>query len=892
MEHDNSTKKLSILCWNAQSIHNKLTETFSYLNEKKIDIALFSETWLNQNHTTTNDEYTTYRHDRMDRNGGGVAISIRNHVQHELLPLINTKVIETIGIRVYGPSCNLVFIAAYFPGTNLTKAKLELFRKDIRKLTNIRESFFICGDFNSKHRFWNCNRANQAGNILFDEMSKNQFLINFPSSPTYFPTQRLRTIPSTIDIVLSNGLNTINNLKSEQALSSDHLPISFEIDHNTNTEAIKKVPCFSKTNWTQFKRHLIESVCLVNNDLSTSDKIDLSIDAFVSKIKNALDESVPLIDVRTNDIVIPSNIKSLITLRNHLRRQWQRSRDSSLKETVKFLNKNISHSIQEVKNEKFNKRLEAFTLGSKQFWKATKLLKNQTKIIPPLKISNTDYVFSETDKANEIGSTFFKAHHITLLNKSDKSTEINVKSSNNLINFLHPNVGEINIPNYGELIKILKNLKSNKCPGDDNISNLVIKQLPKKAVMLILQIFRACFRICYFPKAWKHAKIISIHKPGKDAALATSYRPISLLSSFSKILEKLIQNRLTTIIHSKSVYLNEQFGFRASHSTSHQLLRASNYIKKNLCVKKSVGMITFDVEKAFDSVWHAGLLFKMKKFNFPIYLIHFIRSFIEKRSFHVSINNTKSTSFNIPAGVPQGSVLSPILFNIFTSDIELPLNGCELALFADDTAIYTSSKHPQKIIDKLTESTNYLSSYCKTWKIQLNSAKTQAAYFTRRRSPRWLPQDNLNINGNSIVWTNEIKYLGVLLDKSLTFKRQTEFAAERALKYIKILYPLINRKSKLNVANKILLYKSIFQSILLYGSPVWGDCAMCHRKRLQTVQNKCLKIILKKPRSFSTIKLHSICKVPLINDQIAKINSSFNYKLNMNTNRLIRELCV
>lgn len=303
-------------------------------------------------------------------------------------------------------------------------------------------------------------------------------------------------------------------------------------------------------------------------------------------------------------------------------------------------------------------------------------------------------------------------------------------------------------------------------------------------------------------------------------------------------------------------------------------------------------MITFDVEKAFDSVWHAGLLFKMKKFNFPIYLVKFIKSYIENRSFHVSINNAKSIDFTIPAGVSQGSVLSPTLFNIYTSDIELPLNGCELALFADDTAIYTSSKNPKKIIDKLTESTNYLTSYCKLWKIKLNSAKTQAAYFTRRRSPRWLPQDNLIINGNAIAWGNEIKYLGIFLDKLLTFQRQSEFAAERALKYIKILYPLINRKSKFSVQNKILLYKTIFQSILLYGCSVWGDCALCHRNRLQIVQNKCLKIIMKKPRLFPTIELHSISKVSLINVQIEKTKKSFNAKLNLSHNRLVRELRV
>lgn len=414
--------------------------------------------------------------------------------------------------------------------------------------------------------------------------------------------------------------------------------------------------------------------------------------------------------------------------------------------------------------------------------------------------------------------------------------------------------------------------------------------MPKKAVVYLNQIFRACFKFCYFPDRFKHAKVIAIPKPGKDLSLPSSYRPISLLSSISKLLEKIIQKRINSFIVSNNILLNTQFGFRSGHSTNHQLLRVSKYIKENLINGKSTGMLTFDVEKAFDGVWHKALLHKMFLLKCPLQLIKIIKSFLSNRSFYVSVGCEKSNPFQIVAGVPQGSVLSPILYNIFTSDLNIPPNTCEVALFADDTAFYFSHRKPEKIISQLNSASKYLAEYCAKWKIKLNASKTQATFFTRRRSQKFLPTDEVNILDTTIPWKSELKYLGLTLDKTLTFKKQTDLAAEKALKYMGMLYPLLNRKSKLNKFNKLLIYKIVFQSILLYGCPVWGSCAQCHLNKLQLVQNKCLKIILNLPYDHSTTDVHERANVPLIRNQILKINEKFNDRLCTSDNMLVRQL--
>ena len=433
-------------------------------------------------------------------------------------------------------------------------------------------------------------------------------------------------------------------------------------------------------------------------------------------------------------------------------------------------------------------------------------------------------------------------------------------------------------PSITRIKSIIRKLKNTKAPGKDKICNSLIKKLPPLAIKYIHSIISLCMRNSYFPNQWKHAEVIAIHKPGKDPSTPASYRPISLLSSISKILERVVLERINDHLDDNNILPKQQFGFRPKFSTVHQLNRIVKQVKSKLKTKESTGMLLMDVEKAFDRVWHNGLIYKMMKYNFPHRIIKFIYSFLNNRKFHVQVIGKKSQTKIINFGVAQGAVLSPTLYNIYTSDIPKQLNNAELALFADDTAIFSSSRFSSIIINSLKSSMTRLHRYFLKWKIKLNTSKTEAIFFTRRRT-RELPGSTITIGNETISWKTEAKYLGMIFDKTMTLNKHVDYAIAKSNKIAQILFPLINRSSNLDHWNKMMVYKQIIRPALTYGCPLFHHIAPTNIKKMQVFQNKILKMILDLPTFTSTSHIHEVTEMPFIKEYSTKLNETFNNRL-------------
>jgi hypothetical protein len=283
-----------------------------------------------------------------------------------------------------------------------------------------------------------------------------------------------------------------------------------------------------------------------------------------------------------------------------------------------------------------------------------------------------------------------------------------------------------------EINNIIKNIPTKKSPGHGLTTNFIVKNLPRKVIIYLSHLFNALFRLSYFPKTWKHSIIILILKPNKPPENPESYRPISLLPTLSKIFEKILLKRLLSIATNANIIPHTQFGFRAHHSTTHQLHRTVDHISNALEKKEFCPTVFLDVSQAFDRVWHDGLLFKLKKFlPAPYFLL--LKSYLSDRFFTVRLKNSYSICHPIKAGVPQGSDIAPFLYSVYTHDIsKTPYTF--IGTYADDTLISAAHRDLEIASLRIQNHLNMINLWANRWKIKINETKSIHVTFTLRKS--------------------------------------------------------------------------------------------------------------------------------------------------------------
>lgn len=880
--------------WNCNGIRSKLNELYSYMIDNNINLACLNETRLREG--VKIPLHRDFRVIRMDNNGGGtphggVAIVVKKSIRHEILPQIQLETIECIGIKIYLLQRELKVFAAYHTGT-VSQQNLPAFRRDIRKLTSIGGAVTFA-DMNARHQYWGCQRQNAAGRILYDELCVGNFEIHYPAAPTYYPSSN-RT-PSTLDIMLSTTDIVHEPLQVADDLGSDHYPIIATIySHPTTNANFASYLNFNKADWDKYRRLLNQSIDLkyfqLPSSCSTSD-IDHRIESLTHIMMNAASASVPRKRSQKQLPLMTQTIRELIQRRRSLKRRLDRGGDQQVRDEYNIVRHQIEYNLQCRSNENFQHHIENFIPGennNRKLWGMSRILRGRYRPLPFLK-SADQMLMTDRERAEAFADSFEQNHETTAFDPISSEVGDDIEACMSHLNDSHDEVDPSVFVKLKELKDTIRQLPSNKAPGEDSVRNLMLKNCSRKCLVAFLYILNACLANCYFPNSWKNAIMIPILKPGKPSDLIKSFRPISLLSVLAKVFERILLTRMLQHIDEGGTFPDFQFGFRSGHSTSHQVKRVTNIIQQGFSSKQSTGVVLLDLQCAFDSVWHDALILKMHKTGFPIYMIKLIKSYLQERTFRVKVNSTLSTPRRMIAGVPQGGVLSPVLFNIKMYDLpEFP--RCQTAQFADDVALTSTDRRAACVLKSLNDAVKSFSKYATKWRFKLNPSKTEATFFTRRTSARAFPRLPLNVNGHTVHWSNQCKYLGVVLDQKLLYRAHIDYVIERCGKCIKLLYGLLSRNSRLHPTNKIRLFTVVLRPMLLYASPVWCNCANTHRKRLQILQNRILKMCLSLHWRYSTHQLHQDANVEMIQQVIEKLTQKFIDRCGAVPNPLINNL--
>lgn len=324
------------------------------------------------------------------------------------------------------------------------------------------------------------------------------------------------------------------------------------------------------------------------------------------------------------------------------------------------------------------------------------------------------------------------------------------------------------------------------------------------------------------------------------------------------------------------------------HSTIQQVHRLTNKIRKALEDKHYCPAVYLDVAKAFDKVWHEGLLYKIKSL-LPYNYFRLLRSYLEGRKFLVRINDDTSTLREIKAGVPQGSVLGPILYLIFTNDLPTPSSPRSvIATFADDTVIMSADESLGTAINTLQTSIDETTNWFNKWGIKINESKTIGVIYTNKRKRE--NSATLTINGEPIKIEKDAKYLGINIDEKLTWKKHIIKIKKQLQHKTRQLYWLIGPKSTLSLPNKILIYKAAIKPIWTYGLQIWGTTCNSNLEIIERQQSKMLRLMTNAPRYISNKQLLNDLKINTVKDTIKEQTTKYLTKITQHTNIEINKL--
>lgn len=872
------TRFYRVCAWNANGLANHCQELQAFISQNKIDIMLVSETHFTDISYFKIPNFLMYHaHHPDNRAHGGSAILIRNNIKHHELPSYRHNHIQSTSIVIEDWSGPLTVSAIYSPPRhNISNQQFTDF------FNTLGGRFIVGGDYNAKHTLWGSRMNNPRGRQLLTSINNNSLQYVSTGEPTYWPTDQQK-VPDLLDFFVIKGISqTYIQIESSLDLSSDHSPIILTI----SSSVIKKEPPFSlsnnNTDWNHFRKLINENLSL-KMSLKTTEEIETAVENFNSALQECALQASPHQKIKAVcQMSYPLYIKKKIAEKRRLRRIWQNSRSPVDKTNFNRAAQELKRLLRNLKNEWFNDFASGLSPkedSNYSLWKITKRLNQPRPTIPPILLPDGSWARNNQEKSEAF------ADHLSNVFKPNPTAHVNDKEIQDLLN----SPSQLSLPIHpfkiSEVINVIKTeLKPFKAPGYDLITGKMLKELPKKAFMFLTFIFNAILRIEHFPAQWKVSDIIMVAKPGKPVHEVTSYRPISLLPIASKVMEKLLLKRLQNIIHLNNMIPSHQFGFRQKHSTIEQVHRVVSVIKEDLESKKFCSAAFLDVGQAFDKVWHDGLLYKIK-LNFPHTYFNVLRSYLSNRFFRVKLEDSYTHLHKIDAGVPQGSVLGPILYTLFTADIPVSPD-ITLATFADDTAVLASHLNPITASRLLQTELDYLTNWLKTWRIKVNETKSTHVTFTMKQDT--CPP--VSLNNVFLPQATEVKYLGIHLDRRLTWRSHIwNKRLSLNLKFRKLSW-LLNKKSQLSTKNKLLVYKVVLKPVWTYGIQLWGTACDSNINILQRFQSKVLRNILRAPWYVNNNVLHRDTNIPSVREEITRFSLKYQLKLGNHPNHLALHL--
>lgn len=792
--------------------------------EEAYDILGISETWLDGNIKDFAINIPDYKLTRKDREtrGGGVAFYVRNSIKYKVVkpvtPTISSLEHLWISTKIGGKKFCLGTL--YRP----PNANLNLCIEDLETiLTGFLPDFdyvIFGGDFNVD--VLNFNHSNTKQLIsFFEKYSLHQLITQ--------PTRLSNTTSTLIDIIVTTNKDiAVDSDVFKMDEISDHSLVSskFKIKKDKPAPLFRTYRNFVDFDYNDFVRDLNS----ISWDLIYSlENVDEMVNFWNENITKLFDKHAPYKTVRITKSPAPwlnDNLKLMMKLRDKARSLYKKNKSEVSFNEYKQLRNLVNRSVQSEKKAYLDFKART---DPKNFWKTLRYLNINSRE------SGSPAVSIDPNKLND----FF-------VNNIPKPTPPDANEVNLIYKYenqKHPNVFSVfnfTMVSEEKVELVLRKLKSNAM-GADGINLKMLDLIFPHLTIYFTFIINKCLARGSFPKAWKDANVIPLPKNSSPLNLS-DFRPISILPTLSKVLEKIVSEQLDSYLSEKRILPTIQSGFRANHSTTTALLNVTDDIFRANDEGKNTCLVLLDFSKAFDTLDHAILYKKLEFFGLGGNSLEFFRNYLSNRRQRITINSQPSNYVITNRGVPQGSILGPLLFTIYTADFYEYLSNCSIHQYADDTQVYFSFTFDNlhNALNRINFDLHTISRISKAHNLVLNETKTELLVFGKdSQTIIENPDFEIKINDKKIEPKMVCKNLGIYLDVKLRFAKHVNHVIQKSYGKLKILNI---HKTVLSPNIKLKLCDSLILSLVGYCDILyWPALTQRDKVSLQKIQNACIR---------------------------------------------------
>lgn len=776
--------------------------------------------------------YSICRLDRKGKGGGGNMVYYRSSLCFS--EVRSNAHLEYSWYRLRSEDSDIFFAHCY----RAPSANLDIFNSLASDLDELGPrypgaSFAVLGDLNVHLREWlGCSCEDNAAGIegyMFSLGYGFDQIIQDPTRCYIYNGEERTSMP---DVFLTDNPDRFSFVRTESSIGrSDHslVVISCQCHSAVTTTEKQTIHLYNKAEWNSINEFLSS----VDWSVAIDDDVDASCHRLTDALALAVSLYVPTKDVRPNSFK-PWYSKELHPLRKYKEQcyaAWQASNLPDDHDTYKaarnayiaaMRDRKIAHASDTVR------RID--TLSGRPWWQSVNLIlgRGSKDSIPPLVVDDT-VVPDPADKANLLNDRFAAKATVDDNDRASPDVPPSTTSALRQIRF-QPKI----------VRRLLSRVDTTKSPGLDGISGRILKECAGVLCYPAARLFQRSFDQGVFPSAWKVAKVCPVFKKGNRTDPA-NYRPVALLSLLSKVFEQYIGFELTRHLERNHLLSDHQFGFRKAHSTLHPLMIMHQLAADCLDRSQELCLAALDIAGAFDSVWHRRLIQKCESLGITGTLLHFLSDYLSGRSQCVSVDKRLSQALPITAGVPQGSILGPILFLVYINDLPQVVKSVML-MFADDCSLIqrvNSPAHRDGAAEVLQEDLDQITEWADLNQLKFAPHKTQLMTISRKKDRDWLDGIPITMTGIDIAKSCAVNMLGLAFTNDGLVKGHVLSKASTAGRLV----GMLRRQSRfLSEDARYHVYVSSIRPILEYGSPIFCNCPEGHLRLLDRIQHRAAKL--------------------------------------------------